>query len=416
MTDDDLLALHEEDQSKFYEPKKIQLRQILFSVAEEKKDEENLADFLGAEEQQDQQVSKISEKGLKRDRARTVLEELKAGSDFTELVAKHSEDQTTKAAGGDLGTMPYSSLSPEFRSALAGLETGDHSEIVETKDGLHILFVEQIIPREKKPFEEVRAQLEQQMRKTDAPLYAFAEAENFLAEWSNSGESLADYGKQKELDVKATEKLFGKNDTDPDIPFGLVRKIIDSEEGEQRVVDVNNVPYVVEVTEARPSFLPEFAQVREEVIKDYKKSEGENLAKAFAESLLADVQQGSTIETFTSTADAKELTVEVSSGITRKNPYGDGPVPNNIFVSTDLREAALLLSEQNPLGKEVYNIGNTFYLIALESRTLPEMSAFEDQVSSMRDSAEVAAGTRVFETLVSTLRADADVWVNPDIS
>lgn len=76
-----------------------------------------------------------------QDRANKVLAELKKGADFAELARKHSDDQSSKAAGGDIGVVERNKrdVAPQTMDALYKLKPGQFSEIVNTGYTLEIV-------------------------------------------------------------------------------------------------------------------------------------------------------------------------------------------------------------------------------------------------------------------------------------
>lgn len=73
-------------------------------------------------------------------KAESILKEVQAGGDFTELAKKYSQDSSA-AAGGDLGFFGKGQMVPEFETAAFGLEVNQVSGIVKTKYGYHIIKV-----------------------------------------------------------------------------------------------------------------------------------------------------------------------------------------------------------------------------------------------------------------------------------
>ncbi|MYI82616.1 MAG: hypothetical protein F4056_04660 [Chloroflexi bacterium] len=57
---------------------------------------------------------------------------LLAGADFAELAEERSAEAEYAALGGDLGWLPFGSLSAIAQAAIAGLEPGSISEVVDT--------------------------------------------------------------------------------------------------------------------------------------------------------------------------------------------------------------------------------------------------------------------------------------------
>lgn len=75
--------------------------------------------------------------------AKAKLETLRAriagGADFSELATKHSEDDTSKTRGGDLGWFAQDDFGTEFGAAIAALSDSDVSQPFKTQAGWHIV-------------------------------------------------------------------------------------------------------------------------------------------------------------------------------------------------------------------------------------------------------------------------------------
>lgn len=84
-----------------------------------------------------------------------------AGGDFAALAKVESDDTGSGAQGGDLGTFGHGQMVPEFEKTAFSLPVGEISEPIKTQFGYHIIKVEK---REAKSFEDVRPQLEQNLK------------------------------------------------------------------------------------------------------------------------------------------------------------------------------------------------------------------------------------------------------------
>ena len=76
------------------------------------------------------------------------------GENFAELAKAHSQGPAA-AEGGDLGEIAPGQMQEEFARALAGLDPGDVSQVVETRSGYHVLKVEGRASKSDKPSPEV---------------------------------------------------------------------------------------------------------------------------------------------------------------------------------------------------------------------------------------------------------------------
>lgn len=94
------------------------------------------------------------------DEAKTILAELKKGTDFAELAKQKSKDPGAAAEGGDLGYFTKDQMVPEFADVAFKLEKGQLSDPVKSQFGWHIIKVED---KRKKPapdFAQVKDQVE----------------------------------------------------------------------------------------------------------------------------------------------------------------------------------------------------------------------------------------------------------------
>jgi hypothetical protein len=91
-----------------------------------------------------------------------LVKKLRAGADFSKLVAEYSDNQETKGSGGDLGFVKPASAYPEdLKKAAMALKVGEVSDPIRIQLGFYILRAEE---RTATPFAEVREQIVMQMR------------------------------------------------------------------------------------------------------------------------------------------------------------------------------------------------------------------------------------------------------------
>ena len=94
------------------------------------------------------------------DEAKTVLAEIKKGSDFAELAKQKSKDPGAAAEGGDLGYFAKDQMVPEFAEAAFKLDKGQVSDPVKTQFGWHIIKVEDKRTKPLPEFDKVKDQIE----------------------------------------------------------------------------------------------------------------------------------------------------------------------------------------------------------------------------------------------------------------
>ena len=95
--------------------------------------------------------------------AEKVLQEVKGGADFAALAKKHSEDESNAALGGDLDYFSRGRMVPEFEAAVFGAKPGLIPTLVKSGYGFHIVKVVDAKAGTTRTFEEVQAQIREQL-------------------------------------------------------------------------------------------------------------------------------------------------------------------------------------------------------------------------------------------------------------
>lgn len=140
---DQIQVSDEEIQKSYQEPKTASVRHILL-LTQGKSDEEKAKIYESME-------------GL--------LERVKKGEDFSQLANEYSEDPGSNTRGGLYEDFGKGQMVPPFEEAAFTVPVGEVSGIVETTYGYHII---QVVDRknETRPLEEVRMELEENLRQT----------------------------------------------------------------------------------------------------------------------------------------------------------------------------------------------------------------------------------------------------------
>jgi peptidyl-prolyl cis-trans isomerase D len=115
-----------------------------------------------------------------RAKSQEIYDQLKRDpAKFAELAKKYSQDPGSAANGGDLGLFSRGSMVKVFDDAVFQMKVGDISPPVESQYGYHIIRLTAVKPAQVKGMDEVRGQIESELKKQRASR-KFAElAENF---------------------------------------------------------------------------------------------------------------------------------------------------------------------------------------------------------------------------------------------
>src|SRR5262249_14463124 len=150
---------------------------------------------------------KLREKEAARKKAEGIDADVRKNpASFAEVAKKESQDPGSKDTGGDLGFAPRGSFVKPYEDALWRLKEGQISDVVESESGYHVIKLPGVrkqngkeerrsshilipAPADAKPFEEMRTQVEAELKKNRAQR-RFSEAaeafQNMVYEQSDS--------------------------------------------------------------------------------------------------------------------------------------------------------------------------------------------------------------------------------------
>jgi peptidyl-prolyl cis-trans isomerase SurA len=94
-----------------------------------------------------------------RGKAQEVMTQLKQGESFEDLALRYSDDPTG-SRGGRLGLVRQGELLPAIERGVSNLVPGGISDVVESPIGLHIVRLDDKKPKEFRPYEEVKQEIQ----------------------------------------------------------------------------------------------------------------------------------------------------------------------------------------------------------------------------------------------------------------
>jgi foldase protein PrsA len=96
--------------------------------------------------------------------AEDLVKQIRGGADFAKLVAEHSEDPASKAAGGDFGVVnTNSSYSADVKKAVLALNEGEVTDPLRQANAFYIIRVEQ---KTTQPMDELRGAIGDELRQS----------------------------------------------------------------------------------------------------------------------------------------------------------------------------------------------------------------------------------------------------------
>lgn len=113
--------------------------------------------------------------------AERIHAQLETGADFAALAKAHSQDESTRKSGGDLGFFPRGILmAPEVEEAAFALQPGEFSDVIESSLGYHIVKVVERDPDRPIGPENLRIMQDQAIQEWIEGLWAEADVERLI--------------------------------------------------------------------------------------------------------------------------------------------------------------------------------------------------------------------------------------------
>jgi peptidyl-prolyl cis-trans isomerase D len=147
-----------------------------------------------------------------REKAKAKAQELLAAAKknpeaFADLARKNSQDTGSAQQGGDLDFFARGAMVKPFEDAAFSMQKGAVSELVESEFGYHIIKLTDIKAPKQRTFEEMRPQLEADLKRQQAQKRFAEAAESFTNTVYEQSESLKPVADKLKLEVKTAAGL-----------------------------------------------------------------------------------------------------------------------------------------------------------------------------------------------------------------
>lgn len=343
----------------------------------------------------------------KSNKAEEILQLARGGSDFSELAKKHSEGPSA-SNGGDLGFFTRGRMVPEFDQAVFALTEGEISDVVKTQFGYHIILLEKINPASTQPFDEVKKDIVKLLQKKEASALTFQLANDAYEGIIGAG-SLANYA-QNTPDAGIKESsFFAKSaplkELKGDMEF--INRIFELNKGELSSLIKGSSGYGIFFAEdIKAPEIPSFEEVKEILTNDYRKEEAKKLAKEAAETFLASIAESKDLE---SSASEEGYAVEETGLVGRNGEPGESDFP------TSLLEVGFLLSQSEPLPKEVGQDGGNFYVYKLLNREIPKLPEDSKETETYRANLVNFKQQQLLAAWLRNMEIDAKISKHPSL-
>lgn len=226
-TDADIEQFYKDNQALFQAPEQIDVEYLVLDAAEIAKGltlneedlrayyKENVAKLSGDEERRASHIllnaaasAPAEEREKVKAKAQALLEQVrKAPETFAEVAKANSQDTGSAAKGGDLEFFGRGAMVKPFEDVVFSLKKGEISDLVETEFGYHIIQLTDIKAPKQKTFEEMRPQIEADLKKQQAQKRFAESADGFGNMVYEQAESLKPAADQFKLEIKTAKGL-----------------------------------------------------------------------------------------------------------------------------------------------------------------------------------------------------------------
>jgi peptidyl-prolyl cis-trans isomerase D len=333
-----------------------------------------------------------------------------AGADFAAIARETSDDLGSKASGGELGVVEAGMIDPAFEAALFAMTTpGQVSEPVRSASGWHVIQLRGITPGNEKPFEEVRAELEQEYLATENERIFADRAGRLLELIYRTPTALEPAAKELGLTLQRTP-LFSRDRGEGIAALEVVRRAAfnDNQRLERQVSDTLEIGpghvVAIHVIDHQPEAQQPYEQVAERVRADYDADRLSKASQAQAEALLARARKGETLDAL---ATGLGRTVSPLPAVGRRSQMPPELVREAFALSAPTAEAPAF---------GIARIGPDRHVLFQVTAVTPgDLSMLDDETrATLMDQFARARGEVEFMAYLQSLRAGYEITVAED--
>lgn len=378
VAEDEVRAFYDGNQDRFGRPEERQARHILLELAADASEEE---------------VTRASARA-----AELVAQLRQDPSRFEALAREHSSDAGSASRGGDLGYFARGAMVQAFEDAAFSQEEGEIGEPVRSEFGLHIIQVTALKPSSVRPFDEVRGEIEADLRR-QAASRKFAElAETFANTVYEQPDSLQPVVEALGVEVRTTDWIEKGSDS-----IGPYRseRLLSALFGDDAVKNRRNTD-AVEVgpnilVAARVAEFEDAAQLPLESVRGEIESElkAEHARAAAAKEGVAALER-------LNAGEVVDLAWSEPSSVSRGAPSLPAPAMQAVFgASTD--ELPAQVGVALPEGDYV--------IYRIDAVERPELAEDDPRLQAVKAQYAQLLGARDFDVLLAELRKRYDVQI-----
>lgn len=342
--------------------------------------------------------------------AEAALKQAKSGANFEALAKKYSEDDASKAKGGDLGWIVEGQTVPEFQNVAFSLPKGSISDLVKTQYGFHIIKVLDKQTAHTKSFDEVRSSI--------LPILldqkANAEADNIASQMADAvrqsdRQPIATVAKKLNLELGGTAPV---SISDPVGDLGpshdVSQMLFELRVGElSEPLHIDKGYVIITPSQIVPAHQATLAEVHARVLSDYQQEKSQEMAHSKADELFKRAQGGEAID---KAAKALGLEAKKSDAFSRT-----GSVPE-IGTADQIESAFKMNVGQVSQPKQVGGNWLVYRVMAHESADPADLAKQKSEIEQQILQSKQSAAFDAFKTaLEDRLKQEGKLSINAEV-
>ena len=386
VSSDEIKRYYDLRKERFTTPKRIRPREILIKVTPE------------------DPPQKVEEK---RKRAEDILERAKKTKDFGSLAKQYSESNTA-SKGGDLGWVQRGTLGEAVETMFLSMKKGDLSGVLKGGEGFYIFKMEEMVEEKAKPFEEVKDQILQTLKKEKAKAEASRRADDAFYSLFRSREVEA-YAREKGIPIKTTG-FYREGEEIPEIGRdpSFHSSAVSLKVGE--ISPVISIPpnfYILKLLDKKETRIPSPEEVKEEVRRKVLGVKADEKARQVAEDVLKQIRTGKAMKEI---AKERGFQVEETGFFTRTG----GLIPK-IGPSGESMGTLSSLAEKNPSPKEVLRTKDGYFVVRLSALEHADKNKFQAAKKNLEKRLIYQKQEEFFNNWLQQLRAQSKIEINKEL-
>ncbi|HET9022987.1 MAG TPA: SurA N-terminal domain-containing protein [Burkholderiaceae bacterium] len=290
------------------------------------------------------------DKAAAKKKAELLLVQVKAKpADFEKLARENSKDPGSAAQGGDLGFFGKGMMVKPFEEAVFRMKPDEISDLVESDFGFHIIKVTEVKAAQVKPFEQVKADIDRDLKTQQAQKEFARAADQFTNLVYEQADSLQPAADALKLKIQQVDTLTRRG-LAPFINARIVDALfadesLKSKRNTQAIEVGTNTLVSARIVDYKPAAVRPLDEVKAQVRQLVERREAVRLAKEAGEARLAELRK-----------QPGDAGFAAARTVSRSNPQGLPPGALNaimrapadklpVFVGTDVENAGYLIAQ-----------------------------------------------------------------------